>query len=556
MPMFMLMRFSVDRPDAEIARGALVSGLVACSLLVPIVVTYFLDVSWRQEPAYWIGAIAIMAVPVGYIIWRLRTSAGDPRVAFVVVCCAVVAIGLVQAGSHSSIGIYRPVLLVPVAYVVLIGDRRMVAATGMLVVAVLTWSSWVDGIRGRLLVSEVAVFAVVAAVIVWMTNRSVTVLHRYVATRTALQHLDEAIADAESVEDAVRRGLPLVSSVVGGARSDVWAYPSVEEAPELLASDPPDRDHVTAAPDPAIVRSCIERNRPVVRPELSLVPVGYSQAGILVLAVHHPRHDRERLVQLRAIGNELAAVFLRTTSRAAFVAGLRIDARTDALTGLPNRRGLVERLDAEIARAVRDRTPLSVGMADLDHFKRYNDAHGHVAGDALLRAVAGRLVASLRRTDTVARYGGEEFCVLLPGTDLSEATRVLDDARRSVKEQLLAEGVTISAGVATVHPDDALGTTCADDGPFDPIERADRALYRAKNGGRDRVMAEPGPASSATSAALRASTGSPKALWVHGRPGSTGAVGVASAATDLAGESTLAAPRSGPGPGGAAAGKG
>ena len=556
MPMFVLMRFSVDRPDAEIARGALVSGLVACSLLVPIVVTYFLDVSWRQEPAYWIGAIAIMAVPVGYIIWRLRTSAGDPRVAFVVVCCAVVAIGLVQAGSHSSIGIYRPVLLVPVAYVVLIGDRRMVAATGMLVVAVLTWSSWVDGIRGRLLVSEVAVFAVVAAVIVWMTNRSVTVLHRYVATRTALQHLDEAIADAESVEDAVRRGLPLVSSVVGGARSDVWAYPSVEEAPELLASDPPDRDHVTAAPDPAIVRSCIERNRPVVRPELSLVPVGYSQAGILVLAVHHPRHDRERLVQLRAIGNELAAVFLRTTSRAAFVAGLRIDARTDALTGLPNRRGLVERLDAEIARAVRDRTPLSVGMADLDHFKRYNDAHGHVAGDALLRAVAGRLVASLRRTDTVARYGGEEFCVLLPGTDLSEATRVLDDARRSVKEQLLAEGVTISAGVATVHPDDALGTTCADDGPFDPIERADRALYRAKNGGRDRVMAEPGPASSATSAALRASTGSPKALWVHGRPGSTGAVGVASAATDLAGESTLAAPRSGPGPGGAAAGKG
>ncbi len=556
MPMFMLMRFSVDRPDAEIARGALVSGLVACSLLVPIVVTYFLDVSWRQEPAYWIGAIAIMAVPVGYIIWRLRTSAGDPRVAFVVVCCAVVAIGLVQAGSHSSIGIYRPVLLVPVAYVVLIGDRRMVAATGMLVVADLTWSSWVDGIRGRLLVSEVAVFAVVAAVIVWMTNRSVTVLHRYVATRTALQHLDEAIADAESVEDAVRRGLPLVSSVVGGARSDVWAYPSVEEAPELLASDPPDRDHVTAAPDPAIVRSCIERNRPVVRPELSLVPVGYSQAGILVLAVHHPRHDRERLVQLRAIGNELAAVFLRTTSRAAFVAGLRIDARTDALTGLPNRRGLVERLDAEIARAVRDRTPLSVGMADLDHFKRYNDAHGHVAGDALLRAVAGRLVASLRRTDTVARYGGEEFCVLLPGTDLSEATRVLDDARRSVKEQLLAEGVTISAGVATVHPDDALGTTCADDGPFDPIERADRALYRAKNGGRDRVMAEPGPASSATSAALRASTGSPEALWVHGRPGSTGAVGVASAATDLAGESTLAAPGSGPGPGGAAAGKG
>ncbi len=485
-------QFSVRRPEAEIARGALLTGLAACSLAVPMVITFLVDVSWRHDTALWVAAILTIGVPIAYIAWRLRTSAGDPRVAFAVVCCALASISLVDVAAHDVVGVYRPVLLVPVAFVVLIGDRRMVVATWALVVVAVAVTSYEVGVRGRVFASELVLFAAVAALLGWMTNRSVATLHRYVDTRNALHELDEAIADAESVDDAVRRGLPLVGGVVGGAQVDVWSYPSAGGPPLLVASHPPlgPGDEVRAVPpDPSTVRACLERNRPVVQPEQSFVPVGYSTTGVMVLAVHHPRHERERLLHLRAIGDELAAVFLRTTSRAAFVAGLRTDARTDVLTGLPNRRALVERLDTEIARAARDHAPLSVGMADLDHFKQYNDGHGHVAGDALLRAVAGRLVASLRRTDTVARYGGEEFCVLLPGTDLPEAVRVLDEARQAVKHDLQADGITISAGVATMRTWDGVGGTTGTR-PLDLVDRADRALYRAKDRGRDRVVPE------------------------------------------------------------------
>jgi diguanylate cyclase (GGDEF)-like protein len=149
-------------------------------------------------------------------------------------------------------------------------------------------------------------------------------------------------------------------------------------------------------------------------------------------------------------------------------------ARTDALTGLPNRRAWDELLTHELAIGERHGVPVSVAMLDLDFFKRYNDERGHLAGDRLLRAAAAAWQSSLRATDVLARWGGEEFAVLLPGCDGAGAAALIERLRGT-----LPDGVTFSAGVAT-----AAGTTAA----RALVDAADQALYVAKQAGRDRVV--------------------------------------------------------------------
>lgn len=160
---------------------------------------------------------------------------------------------------------------------------------------------------------------------------------------------------------------------------------------------------------------------------------------------------------------------------------LRRQSRTDPLTGLPNRRVLDERLHHAMALAGRHDLALSVIMADLDHFKQINDEHGHPAGDAVLRAFADILRTGCRRGDTPARIGGEEFAVLLL-TDLPGALRAAERIRAAMAGRGdIAPGighVTVSIGVAR-HLDGEDGATL--------LRRADEALYRAKNAGRNRV---------------------------------------------------------------------
>ncbi len=162
-------------------------------------------------------------------------------------------------------------------------------------------------------------------------------------------------------------------------------------------------------------------------------------------------------------------------------------ARRDGLTGAYNKRYLQERFEAEFAFALRHRTPLSLLLFDLDHFKHVNDTYGHLAGDRVLREVARRVQADVRREDVFARYGGEEFAVLSLGTPLEGAVRFAERLRQRIAATPVDhEGrpiaVTVSIGVAT-GPGPHLGT------PTELIEAADRALYRAKREGRNRVVA-------------------------------------------------------------------
>ncbi len=160
-------------------------------------------------------------------------------------------------------------------------------------------------------------------------------------------------------------------------------------------------------------------------------------------------------------------------------------ATVDPLTGIANRQAIMARLSGELARAARYHHPLSVIIVDLDHFKRLNDAHGHVAGDAILRHVGQLLGSSVRSVDVAGRYGGEEFLIVLPETDVDAAAALAEKLRRTISGSAvrLPEGemasVTLSAGVAGGQVDTI---------QLDHLVRdADAALYSAKALGRDQV---------------------------------------------------------------------
>ncbi len=161
---------------------------------------------------------------------------------------------------------------------------------------------------------------------------------------------------------------------------------------------------------------------------------------------------------------------------------LRAQAIRDALTGLYNRRFLDEALPRELARAARDGAAVGVLMIDIDHFKRFNDEHGHAAGDAALRAVAARLQATARTGDLVCRYGGEELCVVMPGASAAGAAIHAERLRGAIGQLVVGDRgatVTLSIGVAAA-PEHGLSA----DGL---LHAADEALYAAKTEGRDRV---------------------------------------------------------------------
>jgi diguanylate cyclase (GGDEF)-like protein len=158
---------------------------------------------------------------------------------------------------------------------------------------------------------------------------------------------------------------------------------------------------------------------------------------------------------------------------------------TDGLTSLWNRRQFELRAAQELERAVRFRERFSVVIVDLDDFKRVNDTHGHLVGDAVLIEIAQRLVAATREVDTVARFGGEEFVLLLPQTDALGAVRVAEKVREEVAAKPVttdagALPVTLSAGVAC-HPDDGTSIEAL-------LGAADEALYAAKAAGKNRVV--------------------------------------------------------------------
>jgi diguanylate cyclase (GGDEF)-like protein/PAS domain S-box-containing protein len=226
--------------------------------------------------------------------------------------------------------------------------------------------------------------------------------------------------------------------------------------------------------NPAVVQTVVEQTeaasalwQPVLREGNSI--------GVLTVVWQSPIEEiSPRVARVMEL---LAAEATVAIERAGLLARLENMARTDDLTGLPNRRSWDEELPRELARGTRYSHPVCVAMLDLDRFKDYNDRLGHLAGDRLLKEAAGAWRGALRDTDRLARYGGEEFSVVLPDCALEDAGLLVERLR-----SVTPVGETCSAGVVEWDGEES---------PEGLVRRADAALYEAKRTGRDRTVAVP-----------------------------------------------------------------
>jgi diguanylate cyclase (GGDEF)-like protein len=167
---------------------------------------------------------------------------------------------------------------------------------------------------------------------------------------------------------------------------------------------------------------------------------------------------------------------------------LQLLATTDSLTGLPNRRSMMDWIETEIERAGDTEKPLALCMIDVDHFKKINDTYGHATGDRAIIAIANACSEIIRKTDIAARFGGEEFVLLMPQTDLTDACNVAERLRQAIasltihSDDAVSFGMTISVGVALFDAQSGA------DRMSSLLSRADNALYRAKSAGRNQVV--------------------------------------------------------------------
>ena len=199
--------------------------------------------------------------------------------------------------------------------------------------------------------------------------------------------------------------------------------------------------------------------------------------GVLVVE----NHDDEAYIQRRIVSmvGQFASHGALAMRNASLLEQVQRLAATDALTGVANRRTFEKALQAEISRAARNRSDVTLIMLDIDRFKSLNDEFGHQAGDEVLAQVGHALTVACRESDTPARYGGEEFAVLMPGCSPDEAVVAAERLRKRISEIATVRSITFSAGIAT-FPIHALNSE-------ELIARADDALYQSKRAGRDRA---------------------------------------------------------------------
>ena len=218
------------------------------------------------------------------------------------------------------------------------------------------------------------------------------------------------------------------------------------------------------------------------------------QAGVGSDELHHAAitlssASAEAGERLAAMEQLFGASVKRITDLRKRLAQAEADATRDSLTGLANRRLFDSSLQRSALRAGTERSPLSLLLIDIDHFKKFNDTYGHAVGDHVLRLFAMVLRESIKGRDTAARYGGEEFAIILPGASIAGAVSVAEQIRKVLEQRPLMNRttgkrlgvVTCSVGVAQYRPGEPVG---------DLVERADQAVYRAKREGRNCVRTE------------------------------------------------------------------
>jgi diguanylate cyclase (GGDEF)-like protein len=286
---------------------------------------------------------------------------------------------------------------------------------------------------------------------------------RELVCTAALASLDATVA---TVGEPGEEGFKITGSA--GVPLDRAEIRNVEPLASLRAYDTGERVFIPDARQSALVSAAITQATGIVSVVFEPILRDGSSVGVLAVGWRTPRDsvDAKTDAILRVLATEAGAAI----ERADLLAQLDGLARSDPLTGLPNRRTW----DETITSALADGTILCVAMIDLDHFKHFNDEHGHAAGDRLLKSCAAMWRDHLRAGDTLARVGGEEFAVLLPRCTISDASDVLERLRCATPSE-----ATASVGVAEIQPGEDAASILA---------RADAALYEAKTAGRNQLL--------------------------------------------------------------------
>lgn len=303
--------------------------------------------------------------------------------------------------------------------------------------------------------------------------------------RVFIERLIEVTGAKRCMVDLLSEGSEIGRLQVGydGLRKDPWISGidlSLEKYPEIMEVIRSRRPLlIQDAMREPLLHSFREILAPLNLSAILVIPLLFRSQVIGVLSLSHVGKGRafseaevdfcQTLAAQVAVSIENARLF-EERSRLAI---------TDELTGLYNHRHFYRVLQAEVNRALRYRRHLSMIMLDIDHFKRYNDRWGHLAGDEALRGMAGILRRNARDVDTIARYGGEEFAIILPETEPRQATIQAERIRAAVERHSFREPLTISLGVAAFAKGMQKGEEL--------VQEADRALYRAKAEGKNRV---------------------------------------------------------------------
>ena len=210
----------------------------------------------------------------------------------------------------------------------------------------------------------------------------------------------------------------------------------------------------------------------------------HTSAKLLALLKEAIRHERNIVQDYRALRAEARSLRTELDELVVTLRHTEALSLTDELTGLPNRRAFVQRLDQELSRSQRTGQPLAMVLLDIDNFKAINDRYGHYVGDMVLRCYAQSMLLELRQHDLLARYGGEEFVLLLPETLLGDARNAMEKLGRRIRHEPLEVGgthidlPTFSAGIACLQSGETATTL---------LNRADQSLYLAKRLGRNRI---------------------------------------------------------------------
>lgn len=452
----------------------------------------------------WIATVLTFAIAaVGVLVPWSRM----PRWTFIVPPLSyLVVVALLRQASDGSLSGYAPLAMLPVVWIALnLGRREVVvgiaAGTAVLTVPLVVGNSpnymVGDWRRAILWAGVAAIVGFAVESLVREKRKQARTAREQAAAIAEHEHTIEAIAGVARAlgagSDARAHICRATLDIAGASFAGIW---ELDDAGDLVltgrAGRDPGRTRFRLDEASGTVRAFRRGERYFVAdaigdaslPQAAVLQVGAvsmlfepivrggETIGVLSVGWSRRVDDAsDRTTQAVLLLSVEAAVAIE---RADLVANLSHLAVTDELTGLPNRRTWDDTIHRAVGHAASNRDRLCVAIVDLDHFKAFNDAHGHQAGDRLLKAAAAAWRTALRGADTLARYGGEEFAVALPSCSLYEAELVLERLRR-----LTPDGQTCSAGLAEWN-----GSESA----LEVVARADQALYEAKRSGRDALV--------------------------------------------------------------------